>query len=339
MSTLQLSTQYKNAHIILFGFKHVGKSIIGEQLARQLHRHFLDIDVIIEQLFEKRFGKKLACREIMQQFGSHIFNDLEHQALVQILHEPPAVIALGGGTALSAANQKLLHPHSLIHLTAPPHVVFNRIMHSGIPAFFPANQDPLVAFYQLWQQRQHVYQRLTPITIYNTNSVQHAVDHILSYLHTGTLPDAVQKQLLLMHGPNLNKLGQRAVEHYGHSTLYDIEQLCRTETVKYDLDLITYQSNHEGALIDTLQTISAQCAGIIINPGAFAHYSYALHDALIDTQLPIVEVHLSAIAEREPWRKISVTSHACIQTISGKKEAGYIEAIQVLVNHLSINAG
>jgi 3-dehydroquinate dehydratase-2 len=141
------------------------------------------------------------------------------------------------------------------------------------------------------------------------------------------------KKILLMHGPNLNLLGQRDTKNYGHLTLKNIETLCKSEAKKHHLMLSTYQSNHEGDLIDTLQIKAPQCAGIIINPGALTHYSYALYDALLDTKRPIVEVHLSAIKQREKWRSHSVTAPACIKVIWGKKEQGYLEAITTLAEY------
>lgn len=136
--------------------------------------------------------------------------------------------------------------------------------------------------------------------------------------------------ILLIHGPNLNLLGARDVAQYGSKTLKDIEVLVQDAAQKAGHTIVAFQSNHEGALVDFLQKESPKAAGIIINGGALTHYSYALHDALVDTKLPAVEVHLSDINAREEWRKVSVTSPACIAQISGKKEAGYIEALAVL---------
>jgi len=144
-------------------------------------------------------------------------------------------------------------------------------------------------------------------------------------------------KLLLMHGANLNVLGKRDHAHYGDLSLADLEELTRLCVKSYGLDLITYQSNHEGFLIDTLQQIASECLGVIINPGAFSHSSYALHDALLDTQLPVIEVHLSDIQNREAWRAHSVITPACLTMISGKKQQGYLEAVQVLMAHLHIS--
>lgn len=140
--------------------------------------------------------------------------------------------------------------------------------------------------------------------------------------------------ILLMHGINLNALGKRDATHYGVLTLQDIEKVAVDEAKKHGFEMICYQSNHEGHLVDTLQSAASECVGIIINPGAFSHYSYGLHDALLDTGLPVIEVHLSDISERESWRKHSVTAAACMTVIKGKKERGYQEAVQTLVEYL-----
>ncbi len=138
------------------------------------------------------------------------------------------------------------------------------------------------------------------------------------------------KKILLIHGPNLNLLGQRDASHYGTLTLKKLEDIVKKEAKKMSIIIKTFQSNHEGALIDFIQEESQKSNAIIINPGALTHYSYALHDALLDTKLPCIEVHLSDVQNREPWRKISVTAPACIAVISGKKEQSYIEALNVL---------
>lgn len=144
------------------------------------------------------------------------------------------------------------------------------------------------------------------------------------------------KNILLIHGSNLNLLGKRDVKQYGSVTLAELETLVSNEAKKHGLEVLSFQSNHEGALIDFIQTKAKEAVGIIINPGALTHYSYALHDALVDAQLPAIEVHLTNINNREEWRKISVTAPACVAQIMGKKEEGYVEAVQTLHQHLSI---
>lgn len=137
------------------------------------------------------------------------------------------------------------------------------------------------------------------------------------------------KTILLIHGPNLNKLGSREHEHYGMMTLKDIEEAVQHRAGEHPV--LCFQSNHEGSLIDFIQNETENSMAIIINPGALTHYSYALHDAIVDCKLFTIEVHLSNILEREPWRAISVISPACQQTIMGKKLDGYLEAVDTIV--------
>lgn len=139
------------------------------------------------------------------------------------------------------------------------------------------------------------------------------------------------KKILMLHGVNLNRLGQRDPEHYGSLTLAMLEQRVRDYAASYQIDIVCYQSNHEGDLVDHIQQQSDQCAGIIINPGAFSHYSYALHDALLDSRLPTIEVHLSNLVAREAWRHTSVVAPACLATISGQQLAGYWQAVDQLM--------
>ena len=139
-------------------------------------------------------------------------------------------------------------------------------------------------------------------------------------------------RVLLIHGPNLNLLGTREPEVYGEMTLGELEDRCREWAAASGAILSTYQSNHEGELIDRLHECLGTQDGVIINPGALTHYSYALHDAITAVGLPTVEVHLSDISAREPWRANSVISPACIASISGKGAEGYREALEVLTD-------
>ena len=143
-------------------------------------------------------------------------------------------------------------------------------------------------------------------------------------------------KILLINGPNLNRLGFRDPEAYGSTTMAELEQLCRGWAGSVGFELDAMQSNHEGDLIDAIQQHGAD--GIVINPGAFTHYSYALHDALADSPLPIVEVHISNIKEREAWRANSVVSAACLSTIYGRGINGYADGIYRLAAHLEMPA-
>lgn len=136
--------------------------------------------------------------------------------------------------------------------------------------------------------------------------------------------------VLLIHGANLNMLGKREARHYGVIKFEDLIDLVKKEAKKKKINIKSFQSNHEGDLIDFIQNNSNRARGIIINPGAFTHYSYAIHDALLDAKLPAIEVHLSDIQNREEWRKKSVTASACRMVFKGEKEESYIKAISAM---------
>jgi len=137
-------------------------------------------------------------------------------------------------------------------------------------------------------------------------------------------------RILVVNGPNLNLLGERRPEIYGTATLAELEQRCREWGAALGLEIETFQSNHEGAIIDRLHEARDRCDGVVLNPGALAHYSYALHDAVEAIALPVVEVHLSNISAREEWRAQSVVSPACAATITGRGADGYREALALL---------
>ncbi|OFW67223.1 MAG: type II 3-dehydroquinate dehydratase [Actinobacteria bacterium RBG_16_68_21] len=139
-------------------------------------------------------------------------------------------------------------------------------------------------------------------------------------------------RLLVINGPNLNLLGTRRPDVYGAATLGELEMLCRRWGAAAGASVDTFQSNHEGAIIDRLHEAIGAVDGIVINPGALTHYSYALHDAIEAVGIPTVEVHISDIAARESWRAQSVVSTVCASTISGEGLDGYRRAIEYLAH-------
>lgn len=136
--------------------------------------------------------------------------------------------------------------------------------------------------------------------------------------------------ILVINGPNLNMLGIREPSIYGHSTLKDLEKLLLAHCEQKPITLSFFQSNHEGAIIDAIQAAYQSQDAIIINPGAYTHTSIAILDALKAVALPAVEVHLSDLSRREPFRQHSYISAACQKTIQGKHFQGYLEAVDFL---------
>jgi 3-dehydroquinate dehydratase-2 len=141
-------------------------------------------------------------------------------------------------------------------------------------------------------------------------------------------------RILLINGPNLNTLGEREPDVYGAMTLPDIEARVREEAQALDVELRAFQSNHEGEIIDFIQAEAAGAAGIIINPGALTHYGLSLRDALAACGLPAIEVHISNIYGREPFRHHSVTAAVSRGLIAGLGWRSYVAALRALVEML-----
>ena len=137
--------------------------------------------------------------------------------------------------------------------------------------------------------------------------------------------------ILLINGPNLNKLGTRNQGIYGTKTLLEIEEDLSKEDMSQGFAIKPFQSNHEGDLIDFIQSESSNASGIIINPGGLAHTSIVLRDALVDSNLPTVEVHISNIYEREEFRHKSVTEFSDVKSVVGEGWQGYFSALSQLI--------
>ena len=134
----------------------------------------------------------------------------------------------------------------------------------------------------------------------------------------------------IINGPNLNMLGKRDQKIYGDLTLEEINHELKSFAVKEGIKLTLKQSNFEGEIVESIQKLSSQLDGFIINPAAYTHYSYVIADALRDCPIPVIEVHLSNILSREDFRRKSVTAPACIGQIAGFGYQSYILAIRAL---------
>ena len=139
------------------------------------------------------------------------------------------------------------------------------------------------------------------------------------------------RRLLLVNGPNLNLLGTRQPEIYGSQTLVDVESLAAAAAAAHGFELRAVQSNHEGALLDAIHAAREDCAGIVINPGGLTHTSVVLRDALSAVALPVAEVHISNVKEREPFRHHSYVEDVAAVHVIGEGVAGYTTAVDRLI--------
>ncbi len=135
---------------------------------------------------------------------------------------------------------------------------------------------------------------------------------------------------LVIHGPNLNRLGLRDPALYGSQTLDEVNGLIAERAAALGVEVVFFQGNSEGAIIDYVQAEAGGADGIVINPGAYGHYSYAIHDALLDAGKPIAEVHLSNVFARDEWRRRSVISPIARGVVSGFGWRGYTAALELL---------
>ena len=141
-------------------------------------------------------------------------------------------------------------------------------------------------------------------------------------------------RVLVINGPNLNLLGAREPSYYGVKTLEDILEALEETARDLDVELEAFQSNHEGAIIDYVQVNAPDASGIIVNAGALTHYGLALRDALIDSRLPIIEVHLSNIHAREEFRRRSVLADVAVGQIAGLGWKGYLYALEYFAGEI-----
>jgi 3-dehydroquinate dehydratase-2 len=142
-------------------------------------------------------------------------------------------------------------------------------------------------------------------------------------------------RILVLHGPNLNLLGEREPEIYGRTTLAEIDARLRELGAKRNAVVESFQSNHEGALLDRIQAARSTHSALIINPGGLTHTSVALRDALVASDLPVIEVHLSNIHAREDFRQRSLVAGIALGQISGLGAKGYELALEALLDRLS----
>lgn len=165
--------------IILLGFKHAGKSVIGNALAIKLNRKFIDLDSEIEKNYFAEYKNYFTCREIFKKHGEVFFRNKETTVLEKIIQAKDVIISLGGGTALTPKNQKLITSKTLIHIYAPFEMIMKRIQMTGIPAFI--NEEKQLK--QEWKTRQSIYNNLTSFKINNNETVEAAVNKIIHLLN------------------------------------------------------------------------------------------------------------------------------------------------------------
>jgi 3-dehydroquinate dehydratase type II len=301
-------------NIVLIGMPGCGKTTIGRLVAERLGREFYDSDEEIE----RREGK--TCAEIINEQGESAFRRAEANAVVGLLHKSGIVLSVGGGAPIELGGWIRKYA-VVIYVRRALELIAENLTGDTRPL-----SKSLVDLQRLYIERRECYENLANETVDNDGTLDIAVSRVESAAR-----NFLNGHILVINGPNLNMLGVREPEIYGTQTYNALIAEIMLHKFNRPISITFRQSNHEGAIIDLIQEAQGRYYGIVINPGAYTHYSYAIHDALKSVDVPAVEVHISDINAREEFRKISVTAPACIAQIAGRGFQGYIDAIDILL--------
>ncbi len=325
-------------NVILTGFMGCGKSSTGIKLSYRMKMPLLDTDKMIE--------KKQRCTisELFETQGEEAFRNLETECIRQILKERGNyVISVGGGLPVREENRKVLKELGMVvYLRIRPETVYNRLKDDTTRPLLQT-ESPLEKIRELMELRSGFYEEGADLIIDADDMESEEVlsEIVKGYKKRQTALHKKQKEkkkrkLLVINGPNINFLGIREKSVYGTEDYQYLLNMIAKKGEETDCRIEVFQSNHEGAIIDRIQKAYFDgTEGIVINPGAFTHYSYAIRDALASIALPKVEIHISDITKREEFRKISVTKEVCDTQIYGQGLKGYLMAIDYIFSVFS----
>lgn len=311
-------------NVVLIGFMGSGKTTIGLRLSYSLKRAIEDTD----KLIEKKEGRSI--KDIFADDGEEYFRGCETDLLKELCEtQRNKIISVGGGTPVRAVNRPLLKQLGIVvYLRIRPETVYERLRYDETRPLL-MGQDPLEKICALMTERSAAYEEAADYIIdVDELKMEEVVAKIKSYVEKRNKKPG---KLLVINGPNLNFLGIREKSVYGTQDYNYLLELIRQKGVETGQKITVFQSNHEGAIIDRIQEAYFDgTEGIVINPGAYTHYSYAIRDALASIVAPKVEVHISDITQREEFRRISVTAPVCDKQIYGQGLDGYLQAIDFI---------
>lgn len=324
--------KHKRRNIVLIGFMGSGKTTLGLKLSYLLRMPVEDTDKMIE----RQEGRSIS--EIFADDGETYFRELETEVLRKCgSRKYEYILSVGGGTPVNPVNRPLLHQcGTVVYLRVSPEVVYERLKNDTTRPLLQC-EDPLGRIRELLAVRDKIYTECADI-ILDANrgySDELAEELQLQLRKLKEVPKKKEREkkmkILVINGPNLNFLGIREKKIYGTQDYQYLLDLIDKKAKETGDEIQTFQSNHEGAIIDRIQEAYFDgTTGIVINPGAYTHYSYAIRDALASVDIPKVEVHISDITSREEFRKISVTAPVCNKQIYGQGLDGYLQAIDFL---------
>lgn len=311
----------QDGNLILIGFMGSGKTSVGLKLSYRMRVPVEDTD----KLIERREGKSVS--EIFAEEGEAYFRRQETALLEELLEKKQRVIySVGGGTPVRSENRELLRRlGTVIYLRVRPETVYKRLQGDTTRPLLQC-EDPLRRIAELMDSRKEAYEACADVIV-DADGLD--MEAVLAKINK----EINKMKLLVINGPNLNFLGIREKSVYGTQDYAYLLKLIQEKAEETGNDIEVFQSNHEGAIIDRIQEAYFDgTEGIVINPGAYTHYSYAIRDALASITVPKVEIHISDITKREAFRKISVTAPVCDRQIYGQGLDGYLQAVDFIIN-------
>ncbi len=328
-------------NVILTGFMGCGKSSLGIKLSYRLKMPLLDTDKMIE--------KKQGCTisELFKKYGEEYFRNLETECIKDMQKQKSAyVISVGGGLPVKEENRALLKKLGMVvYLRVRPETVYARLKDDTTRPLLQG-ENPQEKIRNLMQEREKFYESgadfILDVDDLDTEQImqkivrhywkrQNSNEHKKQGEHTKGNRETNMK-LLVINGPNINFLGIREKSVYGKEDYNFLLNMIAKKGEETGCQIEVFQSNHEGAIIDRIQdSYFDGTEGIVINPGAYTHYSYAIRDALASITVPKVEIHISDITKREDFRKVSVTKEVCDTQIFGQGLQGYLMAIDYIL--------
>ncbi len=318
----------KTENVVLIGFMGCGKTTVGLKLSYVLKRAVEDTD----KLIEKKEGRSI--NEIFADDGEAYFRNCETELLKELYAtRQDKIIAVGGGMPVKPENRTLLKKLGcVIYLRVKPQTVYDRLRYDETRPLL-AGPDPLSKICELMALRSAAYEEAADYIIdVDELSLDQVATRIKECLSSNRKKGL---KLLVINGPNLNFLGIREKSVYGTQDYNYLLEMLRCKGEESGHQIGVFQSNHEGAIIDRIQEAYFDgTEGIVINPGAYTHYSYAIRDALASIVVPKVEIHISDITKREEFRKVSVTAPVCDKQIYGQGLDGYLQAIDFIADRL-----
>lgn len=323
---MENSVKNKRKNIVLIGFMGSGKTTLGLKLSYLLRMPVEDTD----KLIERQEGRSIT--QIFADDGEACFRELETEMLRKCGEQKyERILSVGGGTPVNPVNRELLHKcGTVVYLRVSPEVVYERLKNDTTRPLLQC-EDPLGKIRELLAVRDAIYTECADIILDVDNRHSDELAEELQLQLRKQKKERKQMKILVINGPNLNFLGIREKKIYGTQDYQYLLDLIDKKAKETGIEIQTFQSNHEGAIIDRIQeAYSDGTDGIVINPGAYTHYSYAIRDALASVDMPKVEVHISDITSREEFRKISVTAPVCSRQIYGQGLDGYLQAIDFL---------